>query len=126
MSGIGAGDLVIVGILAAILFGGRLLRVASNLIDCIQAFRDALEAKSRQRERNEPPRVRFVELVTEKRESTMRERFKKFLWSPAFWALLGILGCSTGLYFQRVASNGAGLWCLGLLFLGAAYIEQNT
>jgi hypothetical protein len=50
---------------------------------------------------------------------------KKFLWSPGFWAALGILGCVTGVYFQRVAANGTGLWCLGLIFLGAAYLEHN-
>ena len=55
----------------------------------------------------------------------MTEHLKKFLWSPAFWAMLGILGCTTGLYFQRVAANGSGLWCLGLVFLGAAYLERK-
>ena len=55
----------------------------------------------------------------------MSERFKKFLWTPTFWAVLGVVGCTTGLYFQGVANNGSGLWCLGLIFLGAAYIERN-
>lgn len=55
----------------------------------------------------------------------MTDRFKKFLWTPAFWATLGIIGCTTGWYFQGVAANGTGLWCLGLMFLGAAYIEHN-
>ena len=55
----------------------------------------------------------------------MRERFKKFLWTSKFWALLGLVGCASGLYFQRVAANGSGLWCLGLMFLGAAYLEHQ-
>jgi len=55
----------------------------------------------------------------------MSNLWKKFLWSPAFWACLGILGCASGLYFQRVAENGAGLWMMGLIFLGAAYIEHT-
>ena len=55
----------------------------------------------------------------------MIERLKKFLWTPAFWALIGVVGCGTGLYFQRVAQNGMGLWFLGLVFLGAAYLERT-
>ena len=57
--------------------------------------------------------------------ATMTELWKKFLWTPKFWAALGVLGCATGLYFQHVANNGSGLWCLGLIFLGAAYLEQQ-
>ena len=56
----------------------------------------------------------------------MRERLNKFMWTPKFWALLGIVGCISGLYFQRVAANGSGLWCLGLMFLGAAYLEKSA
>ena len=56
----------------------------------------------------------------------MRERLNKFMWTPNFWALLGIVGCISGLYFQRVAANGSGLWCLGLMFLGAAYLEKSA
>jgi hypothetical protein len=74
---------------------------------------------------NQPPRITSIELVTDERDTTMKDRWKKFLWSPAFWATLGIFGCATGLYFQGVANNGSGLWCLGLVFLGAAYIEKN-
>jgi len=58
-------------------------------------------------------------------DATMTEHLKKFLWTPKFWAALGVLGCTTGLYFQGAANNGSGLWCLGLMFLGAAYLEQN-
>lgn len=56
----------------------------------------------------------------------MIQRLKCFLWTPAFWALIGLLGCGTGLYFQRVAENGMGLWFLGLVFLGAAYLERSV
>lgn len=55
----------------------------------------------------------------------MSERWKKYLWTPGFWAMLGLIGCATGLYFQRVTGNGLGLWLLGLVFLGAAYVEQK-
>jgi hypothetical protein len=58
-------------------------------------------------------------------EEAMRKLWKKFVWTPKFWAVLGILGCISGAYFQRVASNGCGLWCLGLVFLGAAYLEKH-
>ena len=61
----------------------------------------------------------------EYRGTSMREHFKKFLWTPKFWAMLGLVGLVSGLYFQRVAANGSGLWCLGLIFLGAAYLEQQ-
>ena len=39
-------------------------------------------------------------------------------------ALIGLVGCGSGLYFQRLAGNGLGLWFLGLIFLGAAYVER--
>jgi len=55
----------------------------------------------------------------------MKKYFTKFLWTPGFWALIGLFGCGTGLYFQRLAGNGMGLWFLGLVFLGAAYIERT-
>jgi hypothetical protein len=61
----------------------------------------------------------------EYRGTSMREHFKKFLWTSKFWAMLGVVGLVSGLYFQRVAANGSGLWCLGLMFLGAAYLEQQ-
>jgi hypothetical protein len=61
----------------------------------------------------------------EYRGSSMREHFQKFLWTSKFWAMLGLVGLVSGLYFQRVAANGSGLWCLGLMFLGAAYLEQQ-
>jgi hypothetical protein len=59
------------------------------------------------------------------RGTAMKRRWKKFLWTTKFWVLLGIVGCVSGLYFQRVAENGTGLWCLGLIFLGAAYLEKQ-
>ena len=55
----------------------------------------------------------------------INKRLKKFLWSPHFWALMGFLGCASGLYFQRLAGNGMGLWLLGLVFFGAAYVERS-
>jgi hypothetical protein len=55
----------------------------------------------------------------------MTKRFKKFLWTSNFWALIGFIGCTSGLYFQKMAQNGMGLWLLGLVFLGAAYIERS-
>jgi hypothetical protein len=70
-------------------------------------------------------RQRKVIIIQQPRGPAMREHFKKFLWTSKFWALLGLVGCVSGLYFQRVAANGSGLWCLGLMFLGAAYLEQQ-
>jgi hypothetical protein len=55
----------------------------------------------------------------------MKKRFQKFLWTPAFWAIFGVLGCVAGLYFQRHAGNGMGLWFLGLIFLGLGYMERE-
>jgi len=48
----------------------------------------------------------------------------KFMWTWRFWMLVGIFGCGAGLYFQRLGGNGLGLWFLGLVFLGAAYVER--
>ncbi len=111
----------IVTIIVVILFGKRLPPIFRSLRKSMAAFNERL-AESGRRGRTPPPRI---ELVIGQRDSTMTERFKKFLWTPQFWAVLGILGCTTGLYFQRVAANGTGLWCLGLMFFGAAYLEQN-
>jgi hypothetical protein len=55
----------------------------------------------------------------------MKQRFKKFLWSPTYWGLCGVVGCVSGLYFEQAASNGLGLWLLGVFFLGAAYVERR-
>jgi hypothetical protein len=51
--------------------------------------------------------------------------WKSFLVTAPFLALIGLVGCGTGLYFQRLAGNGLGLWFLGLVFLGAAYLEST-
>lgn len=92
---------LIVGIVAVLLFGNRLPSIPTRSGSRSKLFR------------------------YQHRGPTMREHFKKFLWTWKFWALLGIVGCVSGLYFQRVAANGSGLWCLGLIFLGAAYLEQK-
>jgi hypothetical protein len=57
-------------------------------------------------------------------EDIMKKLWKKFLWSSNFWAVIGLFACVTGFYFQGVAGNGLGLWFLGLVFFGAAYIER--
>jgi hypothetical protein len=66
---------------------------------------------------------------TETRKLEMKRRknaiAKKFLWTPAFWGLIGLVGCGAGLYFQSLAGNGMGLWFLGMIFLGAAYVERQ-
>ena len=54
----------------------------------------------------------------------MIKGLRRFLWTPTFWALIGLFGCGTGLCFQKLAGNGMGLWFLGLVFLGAAYLER--
>jgi len=105
MIGVSALHLAIFGIVAVLLFSNRLPSI---------------------------PPVRRIKSVDgrflykiEYRGTSMREHFKKFLWTSKFWALLGLVGLVSGLYFQRVAANGSGLWCLGLMFLGAAYLEQQ-
>ena len=55
----------------------------------------------------------------------MKERWKKFLWSPAFWATIGVFGCVTGLYFQASPTTAPACGAWALMFLGAAYIEKN-
>jgi hypothetical protein len=102
MMGLSAVHMLIFGIVTVLLFGNRL------------------------------PSIRQIRSVDgrflyklEYRGTSMREHFKKFLWTSKFWALLGLIGLVSGLYFQRVAGNGSGLWCLGLMFLGAAYLEQQ-
>ena len=55
----------------------------------------------------------------------MTKWWNKFLWSAPFLVLVGLFGCGSGLYFQRLAGNGLGLWFLGLIFLGAAYLERS-
>ena len=101
MFGIGTPEMIVIGIIAVVALRRR---VPSTL----NQFQTTLESVARQL-----------------RDTTMTERLKKFLWTPQFWAVLGIVGCATGWYFQGVAANGAGLWCLGLMFLGAAYLEQT-
>jgi hypothetical protein len=55
----------------------------------------------------------------------MSKHFKNFLWTPHFWALIGLFGCASGLYFQQLAGSGMGLWLMGLIFFGAAYVERQ-
>ena len=125
MFGIGTSDAIVFVILCTVLFGRRLPRLISSLREGARAFRAGLEDFWHPDDRKQLPRFTSFELVTDERDTTMKERWTKFLWSPAFWATLGVFGCATGLYFQGVANNGSGLWCLGLVFLGAAYIEKN-
>ena len=102
MVGFSMVHMLIFGIVAVLLFGnrlpslaGRYAEFASSKVECanvdadVQTFRD------------------------QHRGTAMREHFKKFLWTSKFWAMLGVVGCVSGLYFQRVAANGSGLWCLG-------------
>ncbi len=55
----------------------------------------------------------------------MFDSLKKFLWTWRFWGVIGVVGCVSGLYFQGLAGNGLGLWFMGLVFLGAAYVERK-
>ena len=113
--------LVIFGAIAIALFGKRIPPLIRALRESAAAYAEQV-AERRRQQQSELPRI---ELVTEQRDSSMTKYLKKFLWSPAFWATLGIVGCTTGLYFQRVAANGSGLWCLGLMFFVAAYLERK-
>jgi hypothetical protein len=64
-------------------------------------------------------------VVKEPLRRAMIKRFNKFLWTAPFLVLVGLFGCGSGLYFQRLGANGLGLWFLGLVFLGAAYLERE-
>jgi TatA/E family protein of Tat protein translocase len=114
MMGLSAVHMLIFGIVAVLLFGNRLPSVGKSLRQSLREFQIGmreLQDKFSHRDQQRGP--------------AMRDHFKKFLWTSKFWALLGLVGCVSGLYFQRVAANGSGLWCLGLMFLGAAYLEQQ-
>src|SRR5262245_43155952 len=115
MLGLSAGHMLIFGIVAMVLFHHRLPRVVESLRQGLSEFLNGM----RELESD------VSSLWYQHPGPTMKEQLKKFLWTSKFWALLGIVGCVSGLYFQRVAANGSGLWCLGLMFLGAAYIENK-
>jgi TatA/E family protein of Tat protein translocase len=115
MLGLSAAHMLIFGIVAILLFGGRLPNVVESLRRSLREFRNGMHDSERY----------ISSLWYQHPEPPMKEHFKKFLWTSKFWALLGFVGCVSGLYFQRVAANGSGLWCLGLMFLGAAYIENK-
>src|SRR5262245_15876232 len=104
MLGIGTPELLIFGILAVIVFGGRLPPTIRTLKKSAKHFADGM--RDLHRIEDQQPRITSIELITESRERTMKDRFKKFLWTPAFWTLLGIIGCTTGWYFQGIAANG--------------------
>ena len=110
MFGFSASHLLIFGIVTVVLFRNWLRSISRQAQGFVHDFVEALRDKS----------FRFHH-----RGSSMRKHWNKFLWTWKFWALLGAVGCVSGLYFQRVAENGSGLWCLGLIFLGAAYLEQQ-
>lgn len=101
MIAFGTSELFILGVIAIIVAKRRL----PALLHQLQQFTEPLQQYFRDR--------------------NMAERFKKFLWSPKFCVLLGVIGCTTGLYFQGIAANGSGLWCLGLIFLGVAYLDKH-
>jgi TatA/E family protein of Tat protein translocase len=132
---------LIFGIVVVLLFGNNLPTIFRALGRSLCEFKWEMQALEDETNRisNEVARRQELELrIRNKffrfyhRGTTMsdglkqmKDRLKKFLWTWKFWALLGIVGCVSGLYFQRVAANGSGLWCLGLIFLGAAYLEQK-
>src|SRR4051812_27681670 len=114
MMGLSAVHMLIFGIVAVLLFGNRLPRVGKSLRRSFREFQRGMRELEDQ----------FL-VKDRQRGPAMREHFKKFSWTSKFWAMLGLVGLVSGLYFQRVAANGSGLWCLGLMFLGAAYLEQQ-
>jgi hypothetical protein len=123
MFGLGTLELIILGVLAASAMR-RGLPPALHLRNLMAQLVAVLTALPKTEQRK-PNRAAQIELVTAARDSSMKKRLQKFMWSPAFCAILGIIGCATGFYFQGVAANGSGLWCLGLIFLGAAYLDKN-
>jgi len=133
MGGFSTVHWLIFGTAAVMLYGNRIPSVARSFVSRLREFewrvRDFhvhVNSLCKQRKRSERPRPELpYRLFRLHHEEAMRKLWKKFVWTPKFWAMLGILGCISGAYFQRVASNGCGLWCLGLVFLGAAYLEQH-
>jgi TatA/E family protein of Tat protein translocase len=115
MLGFSPAHMLIFGMVAILLFGKRLPGIAKSLRRAFREFQTGMRELS----------IDLSSLRYQHAEPTMKEQLKKFLWTSKFWAVLGIVGCVSGLYFQRVAANGSGLWCLGLMFLGAAYIENK-
>ena len=101
MIGIGTREMIIIGVIATILAKHRL----TDLLNGLPQHAESLQQYFR--------------------DHNMRERFQQFLWSRKSCVLLGIVGCITGLYFQGVANNGSGLWCLGLIYMGVAYLDKN-
>lgn len=99
--GLGTSELILLGVIATILASRRLTALLTRLPQHTASLRQYW------------------------RELYMLDRFKQFLWSRKFCVLLGVIGCTTGLYFQGIAANGSGLWCLGLIFLGVAYLDKN-
>jgi hypothetical protein len=59
-------------------------------------------------------------------EVEMKHRLARFLWTWQFWAVIGVIGCGSGLVFQKLAGTGTELWCLGLCFFAAAYVERRA
>jgi len=124
---------LIFAVAAVLLFGNWLAKVARSLARSFREFKnrmrdfegDVRRLAQLRRSRVRRPSDMPYRLFRLQHEVAMRKLWKKFVWTPKFWAMLGILGCISGAYFQRVASNGCGLWCLGLVFLGAAYLEQH-
>jgi len=114
MMGLSAVHMLIFGIVVVLLFGNRLPGIGKSLRQSYREFRDGIRELQDQ-----------ISIRDQQRGPAMKEHFQKFLWTSKFWAMLGVVGCVSGLYFQRVAANGSGLWCLGLMFLGAAYLEQQ-
>ena len=114
MMGLSAVHMLIFGIVAVLLFGNWLPGVGKSRRQRYREFRNGIRELQNK-----------ISTRDQQRGPVMREHFKKFLWTSKFWAMLGLIGLVSGLYFQRVAANGSGLWCLGLMFLGAAYLEQQ-
>src|SRR5258707_12957706 len=104
MMGLSAVHMLIFGIVAVVIFGNRLPSIGKSLRRSFREFQRGMRELEDQ----------FL-IEDQQRGSAMREHLKKFLWTSKFWAMLGLLGLVSGLYFQRVAANGSGLWCLGLM-----------
>jgi TatA/E family protein of Tat protein translocase len=115
MGGFSTVHWLIFGIVGMLLFRKRLPNVARSVLQSLDEFKREMRDLE----------IELRSLKNRQRGPVMREHMKKFLWTWRFWAVLGLVGCVSGLYFQRVAANGSGLWCLGLIFLGAAYLEQK-
>src|SRR6476619_6007769 len=95
---------LVFGVVAVLLYGNRLPSVARSLASRIREFKnemrdleaDVIRLARFRRSRMRRPIGMPYRLFRLHHEEAMRKLWKKFVWTPKFWAMLGILGCISG------------------------------